>query len=827
MNPYRLPSVARPSRYEITLRPDLEAATFTGTETVSLSVLERTNELILNAIELTLAEATLDGRSMAVTYEEATERVRLSDGTPIEPGEHALVIAFDGILNDKLHGFYRSTFEDQDGAEHVIATSQFEATDARRAFPCWDEPEYKAVFSVKLVVPEEMMAVSNSKEISRRGLGDGTVEVSFSDTPVMSTYLVAFVVGPFVASGPVDAGVPLRVIHRKGQDKLAAFALKAGAHYLQWFADYYGIPYQGDKMDLVAVPDFAFGAMENLGAVTFRDTALLVDLDSASDAEIQRVSEVIAHELAHMWFGDYVTMKWWNGIWLNEAFATFMEMVAQDDWKPEWKTWLGFAPARAASMELDALGSTRPVEFDVIAPSEADEMFDLLTYQKGSSLVRMLQQFLGEDVFQKGVKSYLDAHAFSNTETSDLWSALERTSGEPVGSIMKSWIFSGGHPRVSVDVDGPSIHLSQRRFQYRGESDALWEIPLKIKYRTVSGTEALTEVMSGVETTIDVGGDVQWILVNAGGHGYYRVSYSPALLSSLLDRLDDLEPLERYGLVSDAWADVMVGDMVIGDYLDMLQRFKGETENAVWEAIVSSLGDIYHTFDQRIDAYVRSLLAPAMNRLGWQPRGGESGLTRRLRGLLITALGRYGKDPEIRSKAASLLPGIDALDPEIARAVISVTADAGLADYDAFFGKYSDAATPPQDKMRYLHALPLFPDKALAERTFEMALDGRIRTQDAPFVVARMFANPATQAVVVDHFIDDWDAIVSTFPPMLIRRSLTFLWTASDHASKIHAFFDGRTVRHAEKALPQELEKLDVAVAFRERAGADLAAYLG
>ncbi len=829
MNPYRLPDNARPSRYDITLRPDLTAATFAGTETITLTVTESTDELILNAIELELDTASLGERTLSVSYETDTERVHLSDGAPILAGEHTLTIAFRGILNDKLHGFYRSTFEDKDGEEHVIATTQFEATDARRAFPCWDEPEYKAVFSIRLVADENLLAISNGKEIGKRELGDGTVEVTFSDTPKMSTYLVAFVVGPFVETGPVEtAGVPLRVIHRAGQERLASFALEAGAHYLQWLSDYYDIPYQGDKLDLLAIPDFAFGAMENLGAVTFRDSALLVDPDTASDGELQRVSEVIAHELAHMWFGDYVTMKWWNGIWLNEAFATFMEMVAQDDWKPEWKTWLGFAPARSASMALDALDSTRPVEFQVIAPHEADEMFDLLTYQKGSSLVRMLQQFLGEEVFQKGVKTYLESHAFANTETGDLWAALEQASGQPVGSIMDSWIFTGGHPQVKVDVGNNAISLSQRRFQFEQDvNDDLWEIPLKIAYGTVDGTKRINEVMTGPDITIDVGEKVEWVLANAGGHGYYRTAYSPALLDSLLEHLDDLDPLERYGLVDDAWANVIAGDMSIGDYLEMLTRFKGETEHAIWEMIVTSLGEIYHTFDQSIDGFVRDLVGPAMGRLGWEPAEEEDGLTRRLRGLLFTALGRYGKDQSVRSVAADLLPGLSghSMDPEVLRAVIAVSASAGIADYNGFFSMYRDADTP-QEKMRYLHALPLFPDPDLADRTFSMAMDGRIKSQDGPFVIGRLIGNKDAQRVVLDRFMGAWDTIVSTFPPMLIRRTFGMLWTATRYTSEIHAFFDGKSVKHADKALAQQLENLDAMTAFRARAEADLVAYL-
>ena len=831
MDPYRLPKIAFPSRYDITLRPDLDTATFSGTETIRVTVGEPADEIILNAIEIDIEEATLGDRSLSTSHDPETERIRLSDGAQIPPGEHTLSLRFSGILNDKLHGFYRSTFTDADGRDHVVATTQFEATDARRAFPCWDEPEYKAVFGITLVVPEGLLAVSNGAEISRTKLDDGTIRILFSDTPRMSTYLVAFVVGPFVATEPVDAGgVPLRVVHQAGQERLAEFAVEAGAHYLRWFADYYDIPYQGDKMDLIAIPDFAFGAMENLGAVTFRESALLVDLETASHGEVQRVSEVIAHELAHMWFGDYVTMKWWNGVWLNEAFATFMEMIAQDAWKPEWKTWLSFAPLRSRSMITDALQATRPVEFPVVAPHEADEMFDVLTYLKGSSLVRMLQRFLGEEVFRKGVETYLEAHAFANSETSDLWAALEQASGQPVRSVMESWIFSGGYPQVDIGLDNGSIVARQHRFQYRPSGDGdLWQIPLTLAYGAGDVVHRTDVVFDTPEIRIDVEDPVNWVLANAGGHGYYRSRYSPDLLERILERLDRLSALDRYGLIDDMWACVIAGQTDIGAYLDLLTRFGNETEHAVWTAIVESIRQIHHTFDPSpaFERYVRDLLTPAAKRLGWAPHPEEDGLTRRLRGLLISALGRYGNDGQVRARAIELLPAVfdHTLDPEVAQAVINVTADAGLADYETFFSEYERAETP-QDENRYLYALPLFPDRALVERTFAMALDGRIRTQNAPFVVELLLANRSASRVAWDLYTHHWDDQVRAFPPSLLKRTLGTLWTLSDMADEVHAFFDRRTVRHAEKAVTQELERLDAMAAFRDRASEQLVVYL-
>jgi puromycin-sensitive aminopeptidase len=436
---YRLPRTVVPTRYELTLEPDLATFTFDGRVAIEVEVAEPTATVVLNAHELQIA-----CENAAVDLDEELERVTLTFDEAIPAGTATIDLTFTGILNDKLAGFYRSIFKDDDGNEHVIATTQFESTDARRAFPCFDEPDFKAVFAVTLVVDDGLLAISNGPAVADDPHPEkpGKRVVRFADTMKMSTYLVAFVVGPLVATDPVDVdGTPLRVIHTPAKEHMAPFSLEAGASSLRFFRDYFGLDYPGDKLDLIALPDFAFGAMENLGAVTFRETALLVDSDNASRLEHERVADVVAHEIAHMWFGDLVTMKWWNGIWLNEAFATFMELLAVDHFKPQWERWVSFATGRAAAMVTDGMRTTRPVEFPVEAPEEAEGMFDVLTYQKGASVVRMLEQYLGSDEFRSGIRLYMDRHQYGNTETTDLWDAIEEATGEAARSTMDSWIF--------------------------------------------------------------------------------------------------------------------------------------------------------------------------------------------------------------------------------------------------------------------------------------------------------------------------------------------------------------------------------------------------
>src|SRR5207253_7218660 len=400
--------------------------------------------------------------------------------------------AFRGTLNDKLRGFYRSVYKDPSGVSRTMAATQFEATDARRAFPCWDEPSFKAVFAVTLAIDPALTAVSNTSIVSETP-ENGRKVVKFADAIVMSTYLVAFVVGELEHTEPTSVGrVPLSVWCVPGKKRLAKFGQEIGAASLAFFEDYYGLPYPGDKLDLLAIPDFAAGAMENLGAITFRETALLVDESAATHAELERVADVVAHENAHMWFGDLVTMTWWNGIWLNEAFATFMEMLAVDAWKPEWQRWSTFGASRAAALSVDGLHSTRPIEFPVTAPREADAMFDVLTYEKGASVLRMLEQHLGPDIFRNGVRAYLRAHAYGNADTGDLWVSLGREAGQPVPEVMDSWIFRPGYPLLSIRLDhGSRLVIAQQRFTYlptstdgkgpEKEVNQPWQVPLQIK----------------------------------------------------------------------------------------------------------------------------------------------------------------------------------------------------------------------------------------------------------------------------------------------------------------------------------------------------------
>ena len=854
MDPYRLPRTVVPGRYDIRLEPDFTTLTFKGEEAITVRIDAAVREIVLNAVELAVDEAVaVDGRGheqrATVSLDEAAERCRLAFAEPLAAGSGRLRLVFRGTLNDKLRGFYRSVYKDPSGVSRTMAATQFEATDARRAFPCWDEPAFKAVFGVTLAIDPALTAVSNTRIVAETREGDRKV-VRFADSIVMSTYLVAFVVGELERTEPTPVGAtPVQIWCVPGKKRLAAFGQEIAAASLAYFEDYYGVPYPGDKLDLLAIPDFAAGAMENLGAITFRETALLVDERAASHAELQRVADVVAHENAHMWFGDLVTMTWWNGIWLNEAFATFMEMLAVDAWKPDWQRWVAFGVSRAAALSVDGLHSTRPIEFPVRAPREADAMFDVLTYEKGASVLRMLEQYLGADVFREGVREYLRRHAYANADTGDLWAALGHASGQPIPAVMDGWIFAPGYPLVSVSVEAEQLMLRQQRFTYLPQPlqwfgaapatpapAARWQVPVQLRI-AVGGRDTVERVLlADPETRRPLPAGFDAVVANEGGHGFYRVRYDQRLRERLLSRLPSLAAIERFNLVNDAWAVTVAGLMPLTEYLDLTARFRGERDKNVWSVLLGS----FHTLNRlvtpgdrpKLEALVRDRVAPALAALGDTPRPREDELTRQLRGDLIRALGTLGNDPGVQARAAELYAaherGTAPVDPNVLPALIAVLAHAGdEGRYHEFFERFRTATTP-QEEQRYLYALTGFRQPALVEQTLARTINGEIRTQDAPFVARSMLMLVHAREQAWDYIKKQWDTMDRLYPKHGLRRMAEGVigLVTPELEADVHRFFQERKIDLGGKTLEQYLEQLRVAVTLREREGAALRAYL-
>jgi puromycin-sensitive aminopeptidase len=851
-DPNRLPTTVVPSHYDLVLAPDLAAATFAGTAVVTVEVTEAVHEVVVHALDLDITEAALvrDGERLdaTVTYDAASETATLALPAAAGPGAWELRTSFTGELNDKLVGFYRSTFTDDDGHEHTLACTQFESTHARRAFPCWDEPAFKASFAVTLDVPADLLAISNAAETGREDLGAGRARVRFATTMVMSTYLVAFVVGPLEASEPVDVdGVPLRVIAPPGRADLTTFALDVGAFSLRFLADWYDIAYPGDKLDLVAIPDFSFGAMENLGCVTFRETALLVDQERATQPELQRVADVIAHEIAHMWFGDLVTMSWWNGIWLNEAFATFMEMLTTDAYRPEWRRWVDFGLARSAAFDTDSLTSTRPIEYEVVTAADAEGMFDILTYEKGASVVRMLQQYLGEDRFQAGIRHYLDAHRFGSTETTDLWDAIEEATGEPVRQIMDSWIFRPGHPAITIDRpgDGRTLEISQARFSFAPDPAAGVERPgdeprsVPVVLRTGhEGHDAVHRVLlTGPKAVLQLDSDPEWIVGNHEGNGFYRVALADDDLARVASRaLVELSPLERYGLVEDEWALVLAGRGSVARTLGLIRSLAEEDDLSVWQRTIGVLGALDRVGGEEnrepLAGWVRALLAPALRLLGPTRAAGEPERTSALRASLFEALCRLGDDQDHQELARAHFTALgddpDAVDADLADAVVRVVAAGADAECWEELRERAAAARTPQDRLRHQGALADAPDPALVRKFCDLVLTEEVRTQDGLFLLRRALANRHATDVVWAFIVDHWDELSTRFPSAAVPRLLDGIRGITDRAlaGEVVAFLQEHPVPQGATVVRQHVERMWVSVAVAERAPSQLAAAL-
>jgi puromycin-sensitive aminopeptidase len=694
----------------------------------------------------------------------------------------------------------------------------------------------------------------------------------FADTMVMSTYLVAFVIGPYEISEPDDVdGVPVRIAAPRGRLGLSSFAASAARHSLRFLGEYFEIPYPGGKLDHVAVPDFAFGAMENLGCVTYRDRLLLVDPGNAAQSELQNVAIVIAHETAHMWFGDLVTMKWWNGIWLNEAFATFMELTTTDDFRPEWQAWTAFGAGKAAALAIDGLSTTRPVEYPVGRPEEAEGMFDVLTYQKGGSVLRMLEQFLGPEVFRKGISHYLATHAYGNTETEDLWDALEHVSGQPVRNMMATWIQQGGCPMIHARLGpgGDSVELRQERFLYSPESAIIagpdtapatggrqpvvrWVVPVNLRAsvggQLVSGRLLLEE--EGASFSFP--GPVDWVVVNEGAWGYYRVRYTEDLLSRLraADPVVVMSPLERLSLAGDTWAAVVAGQARLDEWAAAAVSVASDPDPDVWSSLAASLRSLtLMAYDRgpegaegadgadrrAVQVFAQQLAGPAADAVGWDPGEGEGDRLSIARGRILGALADYGSyEPviaEARNRYATHLadPAGGTLAPDLVRTAAAISVAYGDADVwhrtlDAY--RATDRAV---EQLRYLYALAETPIEDLRMRLLEMTIGGEVRSQDGPFIIAAALSRPGAAGPVWDWIEANWARLAERFPPSLAIRMLDAASVICDAnlAVRVRRFCEEVDLAVSEVRMQQILERMDLSVALAGRLRGRMAAEMG
>jgi aminopeptidase N len=850
----RLPAGVVPGHYDLGFAVDLARARFEGIETIRVEVAQPTRTVVLHALDIAFRTVTITAAGAApqtasVTLNEPLQTATLTVPRAMPKGAADIKIVYSGILNDKLRGFYLST--EASGRRHAV--TQFEATDARRAFPGFDEPAFKATFDVSLTIDGGDMAISNGRVVSDTPAADGRHTVRFATTPKMSTYLVAMAVGRFECLESSAENIPIRICSTQGKKELGRMALDLAGQLLTYFNQYFAIKYPFGKLDVLAVPDFAAGAMENTAAIFYREIDLLVDPKDVSLATSKRIASVLAHEMAHQWFGDLVTMKWWDDLWLNEGFATWMEGRALATLRPEWNVSVDEAIATQAALSLDALSSTHAIHARAETPAEIDEAFDAIAYEKGAAVLRMLENYLGTETFRKGINAYLQAHAYGSGTSQDFWTTMTAASGKPIDRILPTFVNQAGAPLVDVTSacrDGRTdVAAAQQRFfldpvLLGNRSSELWQVPLCVKSGPAGGAgapDASCQVLSQPRQslTIERSACSSWVFANPGAQGYYRTAYSPEALRALVPRVQDgLTAPERLSLIGDEWALVLAGRHGVGEYLTLAAGFGTERTDGVLSGVTERLAFIHQYLATdasrpRFEGFVRTLFGPLFRQIGFESAPADSEEARALRATLIEALGTSGGDPDVSTRSrASLdrsLSGSAPLDPTLAGAITDVAAEHGdRALQDALLNA-SDHAAAPTEHYRYLYALAHFRDPALIDRALEYSLTSKLRSQDTAGFLARFLREEAararTWAFVKQHWPDLADRIAIVGGDTTVVSALgAFCDTTS--RDDIKAFFAAHPLQSAARTLDQTVERIDNCAALRERQAPVLAEWL-
>jgi len=829
----QLPTTVIPSHYDLSFTVDLQRARFEGSETIRVDIAQPTRTIVLNAAEIAVHEVTIgtgaSSQMATVSLNEPQQTATLTVAKLLPKGPTEIHISYVGILNDKLRGFYLSTEKDQ-----RYAVTQFEATDARRAFPSFDEPSFKATFDISLTIDRPDQAISNGRVISDTPTADGARHiVKFSTTPKMSTYLVAMAVGRWSCLEGAAESVPIRVCSTEGKQDMGRIALDLTQQILKFYNTYFAIKYPFGKLDLLAVPDFAAGAMENTAAIFYRDRDLLVDSNDASLAARKRIATVIAHEMAHQWFGDLVTMKWWDDIWLNEGFANWMESRPLATIRPDWNIAVDQAIDNQAALSLDALKNTHPLHANVETPAQIDEAFDTITYQKGASVLRMIENYLGPDTFRKGVNAYLQAHAYGNATSQDFWNAMTTASGKPVDRILPTFVNQPGAPLLEVSLscvnNRSQLDISQQRFSLDPAPAAArerWQIPVCVKTGSSSGD---CDLIADNRQTVPLGPScVPWAFANAGAQGYYRTSYSPDTLRALAPRIEEvLTAPERLSLSGDEWALVRAGRHDAASYLTLASGFAREHTDGVLSGVTDRLAFIEHNLTDndsrpRMQRFVKSLFEPLFQEIGFTSTPVDSDERRALRATLISTLGITGADDQLAATARAALDrslaGGPPLDPTLSRSIIAVAAWRGdRALFDALLAA-SERATSPDERYRYLYALAEFREPALIDRALEYTLTPKLRSQDTAAFFARFFgeeaARPRAWAFLKQHWAELEPKVTIFGGDTTVVGALSSYCDAAAR-DDISAFFRQHPLPAAARTLSQTVERIDNCVALR------------
>jgi aminopeptidase N/puromycin-sensitive aminopeptidase len=839
-NAQRLPHIATPEHYVLALTPDLKAATFAGTESIDLLLSEPSTTITLNAAEITFKSVTAESKGQTlpakVTLDADKDQATFTFDKPLPAGRVMLHIDYTGILNGQLRGFYLSKSEKRN-----YAVTQFEPTDARRAFPSFDEPAMKATFDVSLTIDKGDTAISNTNIVSDTPVGADKHTLHFATTPKMSTYLVAFLVGDFVCTSGSSDGVPIRACATPDKLALTPYAVKAAEFVLHYYDDYFGIKYPMPKLDMIGIPDFEAGAMENFGAITYRETDFLIDEAHASDESKEQVAVVVAHEMAHQWFGDMVTMQWWNNLWLNEGFATWMENKPVAAWHPEWNVPEKVATNLNRTLNTDAAAVTRTIRAEANTPDQINEMFDDITYQKGGAVLDMVESYVGPGDFRRGVHNYLQAHLFGNATAEDFWNAETAASHKPVDKVMESFVGLPGVPVVTF-ADGSGLHVgvTQKRFflspdatkAHAADQPQLWTIPVCIKGEATAACPLLSTSPGELAASSD-----DYFFANAGGVGYYRSVYPDGMYAKLLLHVEkELTPEERISLIGDEWAQVQVGKQPVGSSLDLAAAVKSDPSVEVVGTSIDEIDAIRARIaatpqeKEALAAWVRKTYKPEFDKLG-MPAKNDTTSVRALRALLLSTLGKAG-DPAVIGIARHLtelyLADPNSIDPSLVKPCTSIAAANGDAALFDELQKVFETSNDPTHKAQALELLAAFKQPALIDRAIDYAASGKVRNQDSIFVFAHTLHNPETHDEAWRYIQANWPKVQAQLTEMMggYLVGATESFCSAERSQEVESFFTAHPVHAAERALARAKSQIHDCVELRAAQEGNLQSWL-
>ncbi|MCY4490368.1 MAG: M1 family metallopeptidase [Thaumarchaeota archaeon] len=816
-----------PKNYKLVFEPDLEKFTFDGTAKITIECKKATDTIIVNSAELDIKSCLVYAKKdipCTITLHERKEILQIKLDEKIKGIAH-IDIKFQGILNDKLLGFYRSKYT-QGSKTKYLATTQFEAADARRAFPCWDEPKAKATFDITIIAQNKYDTISNMPVKSKKRMGNKTAH-TFAKTPVMSTYLVYLGVGEFEYLRGKAGKTTIRIVTTKGNKSKAKFSLDMGKKLLVAYEKYFGIRYPLPKLDLIAVPDFAAGAMENWGAITFRETILLYDPRTSSTRTRQFIAEVISHEIAHQWFGNLVTMEWWNDLWLNESFATFMATKFVDKFYPEWDMWSQFIESDMnAAMKLDSLKSTHPIDVKVNAPAEIREIFDAISYDKGGCILRMLEHYVGEPSFRKGLRQYLKDFKYGNATGQDLWKAIGKAARMPVKQMVNLWLTQPGFPLVDITRKGSKLYIKQQRYLQNPDSkpsNTTWHIPLTIGESKTIAKKMITHKSA----TIHIPSKTVGFVANYGRYGFYRVRYDASAILDLKMLVDQkkIPAIDRWAVQNDLYSLCISGHENVRNYLDFSDAYYNDENYLVSVNVASNLAGLYfRTFYEEIaeiQAHSLNYFRHLLSRLGMMPKKTDSHTDALLRPFVLSVLGRMN-DEQITESVAGMyekfrkLP--KSLPADLVEPVCSITSWGDSPKvYSQLKSMYENAKTT-EEKLRYLGAMCGFKNSKLLKKTLDYSLTPSVRSQNIQLPIMKVAANPYGRKVLWPWLVKHWDMLGSKVGHgnPLFNRIVGSISQVADHTmeGEIKKFFRENPAPGTERTQAQVIERIRINSAF-------------